>query len=326
MSFLHRSRITTVFCAIGILMMACSDTGQNNAEVRDTTTDWDTLVTAEWLSRHIDDPDLVVLDCSVVLEPGDDGELRSVSGRANYQAGHIANAGFADLTTELSDPDSPIRYAVPTPERFAAAMSELGIGDDTRVVLYDSMNSIWAARVWWMLRWIGFDRAALLDGGIDAWTDAGFPLSTEEVSRRPGTLTVDLRPDLIADRDEVFAAIDNAEVSLVDALQAEHYRGEIAMYDRPGHIPGASNVPVFSMLDDNGRFRPDAELRTLFENDPADRTITYCGGGIAASADAFVLTRLGYADVAVYTASLQEWAADPGNPLEVSPATSESEN
>lgn len=326
MSFLHCSRTTPIVIASILLMAACSDTDENIAESRDAKSDWDTLVTAEWLSQHIDDADLVVLDCSVVFERDENGEMQSISGRANYEAGHIPNAGFADLTADLSDADSALRYAVPTPEEFAAAMSELGVGDDTRVVLYDSLSSIWAARVWWMLRWIGFDRAALLNGGIDAWTDAGYPLSTEIVSRAPGTLTINLRPELIADRDEVLAAIDDADVNLIDALQPEHYRGEIANYGRPGHIPSASNVPVFSTLDENGRYRPIDELRELFENDPADRTITYCGGGIAASADAFVLTRLGYSDVAVYTASLQEWAADPANPLEVSPATGDSDN
>jgi thiosulfate/3-mercaptopyruvate sulfurtransferase len=326
MSFVYSARKTIFLIATGIVVAACSDAGQSTMDASDTTNDWDTLVTAEWLSRHIDDPDLIVLDCSVVMEQTEDGGMRSVSGRAQYEAGHIPNAGFADLTAELSDADSPYRYAVPSPEHFAAAMAELGVSDESRVVLYSSLNSVWAARVWWMLRWIGFDRAALLDGGIDAWTDAGYPLSTEAVGRTPGTLTINLRPELIADRDEVFAAIDDADVNLIDALPTEHYRGETAMYARPGHIPSASNVPVFSMLDDDGLYRPDDELRALFESDPADRTITYCGGGIAASVDAFVLTRLGYTDVAVYTASLQEWAADPANPLEVSLATGDSDN
>ncbi|MDX1406093.1 MAG: sulfurtransferase [Woeseiaceae bacterium] len=285
----------------------------------------DSLVSVEWLNEHLGDPDLVVLDCSVMLEQDESGGIRSISGRAAYEAGHIPTAGFADLTGELSDADSPIRYAVPAPEQFAAAMEKLGVGDDTRVVLYDSSGSMWAARVWWMLRWIGFDRAALLDGGLNAWTSAGHALSTDVTVRDPGSLTVNLRPQLIADRDEVFAAIDNADVELIDALPEAHYRGEMAMYERPGHIPTASNVPVFSLLDENGQFRQEDELRGLFESNPDDRTITYCGGGIAASADAFILTRLGYEDVAVYTASLQEWAADPANPLETASGVEEAE-
>jgi thiosulfate/3-mercaptopyruvate sulfurtransferase len=176
---------------------------------------------------------------------------------------------------------------------------------------------VWAARVWWMLRWVGFDRAALLDGGLMAWKAEGRPLSNEPVSRPATQLTVALRPELIADRDEVFASINNDEVSLIDAMPAAHYQGEMVMYDRPGHIPGALNIPVFTLLDESGRFRPHDELASMIGGDRNARAITYCGGGISASANAFVMTRLGFTDVAVYTASLQEWAADPANPLQV---------
>jgi thiosulfate/3-mercaptopyruvate sulfurtransferase len=275
----------------------------------------DTLVTVEWLAEHLDDPDLVVLDCSVHIEQDEEGGIQISSGRADYEAGHIPSAGFADLLGDLSDTESPYQYAVPTPEAFAAAMGALGVGDNSRVVLYDTSGSVWAARVWWMLRWIGFDRAALLDGGLPAWTAAGRPLSTEPVDRDAAQLTPAPRPELIADRDEVFAAIDDGTVSIIDAMPEAHFRGEMSMYDRPGHIPSAKNVSVMALFDESGRFRSDEELAALFDGERDGRTITYCGGGIAASASAFVMTRLGYTDVSVYTASLQEWAADPENPM-----------
>ena len=297
--------------AASALMAACTSSDeQPDAKMG-------TLVTAEWLSEHLNDPNLVVLDCTVLVVPNDDGSVRVVSGRANYDSGHIPTAGFADLMGDLSDGDSPLQFAVPTPEQFGAAMGALGVGDDSRIVLYDGGNSVWAARVWWMLRWVGFDRAALLDGGLAAWKAEGRPLSTEPASRPATQLTVALRPELIADRDEVFASIKNDEVSLIDAMPAAHYQGEMVMYDRPGHIPGALNIPVFTLLDESGRFRPHDELASMIGGDLNARAITYCGGGIAASANAFVMTRLGFTDVAVYTASLQEWAADPANPLEV---------
>ena len=277
----------------------------------------DTLVDAEWLKKHLDDPDLVVLDASVIVEPDEAGNLRVINGRANYESGHIPNAGFADLMGDLSDPDSQLQFGIPSPEQFAAAMGKLGVGDDSRVVLYDTMGSSWAARVWWMLRWIGFDRAALLDGGLSAWTAAGGSLSTEPVNRAPRILTVELRPELIAGQEEVRASIDNDAVRLIDALPAIHYRGEWTMYDQPGHIPGAINVPVASLFDEAGRFRPVDELAALFDSDTDKRTITYCGGGIAASADAFTLTRLGFTDVAIYAASLEEWTANQENPMEI---------
>ena len=168
-----------------------------------------------------------------------------------------------------------------------------------------------------MLRWVGFDRAALLDGGLGAWTAEGRPLSTEPANRPAKGLTPAPRPELIADRDEVLAAIDNDAVSIIDVLPESHYRGEMSMYDRPGHIPGASNNPSTALLDESGRYRPHDELAAMLDGDRNARTITYCGGGIAASSNAFIMTRLGFTDVAVYTASLQEWAADPANPLVV---------
>ena len=277
----------------------------------------DTLVSADWLKQHLDDPDLVVIDATVIVESDAAGNLRSINGRSNYESGHIPTARFADLMGELSDPDSPLQFGMPSPEQFAAAMGKLGVGDDSRVVLYDAMGSSWAARVWWMLRWIGFDRAALLDGGLTAWTAAGGSLSTEPVKPVPRTLTVDLRPEIIAGQEEVRASIDNDAIRLIDALPAIHYRGEWTMYDQPGHIPGAINVPVTSLFDEKGRFRPVDELAALFGDDKAKRTITYCGGGIAASADAFVLTRLGFKDVAIFAASLEEWTANPENPMEI---------
>lgn len=277
----------------------------------------DPLVTTDWLARHLDDPDLVVLDCTVFLEPLDGGGFRSVSGRARYEAGHVPTAGFADLVRDLSDPDSPLRFAVPTPERFCTAMGALGVGDGSRVVLYDGAFSMWAARVWWMLRWVGFDRAALLDGGIRTWTAEGRPLSTEPADRPIGTLTPSPRPELIADRDEVLASVGDGAVCLIDSLDPAQFRGERHTYGRPGHIPGATNTPALDLLDEGGRFRPLDELAGRYPADRDARTIAYCGGGIAASANAFTMARLGYRDVAVYTASLQEWAADPTTPLEV---------
>jgi thiosulfate/3-mercaptopyruvate sulfurtransferase len=277
----------------------------------------DTLVTTEWLSQHLDDPDLVVLDCTVRVESDEGGGFRVSSGREGYDAGHIPSAGFADLLGNLSDAESSLRFAVPTPEQFSAAMGELGVGDDSRVVLYDSSGSGWAARVWWMLRWIGFDRAAVLDGGLEAWIAEGRPLSTEPVARPAKQLTVALRPKLIADRKEVLAALDDSAVRLIDALPEASYQGEMPLYGRPGHIPGATNIPASALLDDSGHYLPLGELEAMHAGDRNARVITYCGGGISASSNAFIMTRLGFTNVAVYTASLQEWAADPENPLAV---------
>jgi thiosulfate/3-mercaptopyruvate sulfurtransferase len=308
-----RTLIVLLASLIATVLGSADDTPGPTADV---ASGMDTLVSAEWLSRHLDDPDLVVLDCTVVIEQDEQGGLRMLNGRAGYEAGHIPTAGFADLLGDLSDTTSEWEFAMPSPEQFVAATRALGVNDASRVVLYDANRSVWAARVWWMLRWIGFDRAALLDGGLPAWTAAGHPLSTEPVDRPVGELTLNLRPASIATRDEVAASLENPSVTIIDAMMEAHYRGEMAMYARPGHIAGASNLPTTALLDETGRFRPRDELDMLIEGDRDARTITYCGGGIAAAADAFVLHRLGFTDVAVYANSLQEWAADPANPME----------
>lgn len=276
----------------------------------------DTLVSTDWLSRHLDDPDLVALDCMVQTEQGPEG-IKNRTGYEEYLQGHIPSAGFADLKGDLCDNSIPIEFALPSPEAFCAAMGKLGVGDGSRVVLYDALMSAWAARVWWMLRWVGFDRAAILDGGLNAWRAEGRRLSTEPATHPKRHLTPHPRPELIADRDEVFAAIDDSNVHLIDTLPAEMYRGEMTIYARPGHIPSAVNISGTELIDEGGHYRPLPELDAMHKGNRAERAITYCGGGILASSNAFVMTRLGFKDVAVYTASLQEWAADKRNPMTV---------
>jgi len=279
----------------------------------------DTLVSAQWLKQHINDADLVVLDCTVVTMPdaNDPRGLHNVSGRPDYELGHIPNAGFADLKGELCITNDPVEFDLLSPEQFCSVMGELGVGDDSRVVLYDANYTGWAARVWWMLRWVGFDNAAILDGGLTAWTSTGNELSLEPVTRAAKTLTPDTRPELIANHDEVLASIGDDAVVLVDTLPEAFYRGELSIYPRAGHISGAVNIDGLSLFDKKGYMLPQDELVAMHGLDRNARIITYCGGGIVASTDAFVLTRLGYDNVAVYIASLEEWTSDPANPMEL---------
>jgi len=312
----HGNALTLFVVSWLVLLASCSEP-MPPAAPEAAQQPMDSLVSAVWLREHLGDPDLVVIDATVVVQSDAAGNMEIVNGRASYEDGHIPGAAFADLLGELSDPDGEFEFTLPKPGEFAAAMAALGVGDDSRVVIYDRMGMPWAARVWWMLRWIGFDRAALLDGGLDAWTAAGGELSSEPVARSAGTLSVRLRPELIADQAEVRASIQDDTIDLVDVLPPIHYRGEWTMYERPGHIRGAINIPTSTLFDESGHFRPDDELAGLFGDDPDARTITYCGGGIAASVDAFVLTRLGFGNVAVYDGSLDEWTADPDNPMDI---------
>ncbi len=218
------------------------------------------LVSTAWLAGHPDDADLVVLDCSVHTETDGDG-IRNTSGLGEFLAGHVPLAGFGNLTGRLSDRSGPIEFIPPSPNAFYKPMGELGVGDDTRGVLYDDCHTGWAARVWWMLRWVGFDRAALLDGGLGAWMAEGRPLSSDPPAiARPHVLTARPRPDLIAVRADVMAAIDEPGVTLVDALPSEFFNGQATIYARPGHIPTAINIPALGMPGDQ---RPDRSYRVI---------------------------------------------------------------
>ncbi|HVX30097.1 MAG TPA: sulfurtransferase [Nitrolancea sp.] len=279
------------------------------------------LVETGWLADHLGDPDLRILDCTVKLGP--DG---AVSGRADWEVAHIPGSAFADLLHDLSDPDNT-RYSFPFPpaEQFAAAMSRLGVGDGTRVVLYDTGANMWAARVWWMLRAYGFDAAGVLNGGFTRWTREGRPVSNEAPKYPPGQFVARPRPELIATKDDVLASINAGDRCIINALSPDAHAGRTPpRRGRPGHITSSVNVPasgVNSILDpETLTYRPLEEIRAKFKEVGAldkERVITYCGGGIAASSAAFALHLIGVDNVAVYDGSLSEWATDPSLPMEV---------
>ena len=179
---------------------------------------------------------------------------------------------------------------------------------------------MWATRLWWMLRSIGVD-AAVLDGGLAAWIEAGQPTEAGEVTLPPGTLTARPRPDLWADRDRVLAHVGDAAVCTVNALSPSVYRGDGGTnYGRPGHITGSVNVPYAALFaDDAHRFADADAIRAAFDAVGAFErpVICYCGGGISATCDAFALVRLGHRDVAVYDGSMNEWVRDPSLPMTV---------
>jgi thiosulfate/3-mercaptopyruvate sulfurtransferase len=186
--------------------------------------------------------------------------------------------------------------------------------------VYDRTGGLWATRVWWLLRAFGFDEAGVLDGGWRAWTEEGHPVSGEPAPDWPAASFVARpRPELFVSKDEVLTALGDEASCIVNALDRDQHRGDESGYPRRGHIPGALNVPSQELLDPTtGRYLRREELAARFADVLArPRAITYCGGGIAATNDAFVLTLLGHRDVAVYDGSLVEWASDPSLPLEL---------
>jgi thiosulfate/3-mercaptopyruvate sulfurtransferase len=271
------------------------------------------LVSTHWLDENLDDDDLVVIDATVTFDSG-----AFHSGRQLWEASHIPGSVFADLLTDLSDPDAPFPLMAPNAERFAAAAGRLGISNSTRVVVYDSRSSMWAARLWWMLRAFGHDECAVLDGGMTSWVAEERPVTSEATPVEPATFVPHPRPGRFVTKDTVLRAIDDNGTQLIDALTEEQYLGRVANYGRAGHIPGAVNVPATGIVEpDTQRYLPADELRERFEVAlDSESVITYCGGGVAASSDALALTLIGHDNVAVYDGSMLEWASDPAMPLE----------
>jgi len=282
------------------------------------------LVQTEWLAAHLGDPELRIFECTTHLRPAapEDGvPYHPEAGRADYEQGHIPGAGFLDLPGELSRRDAAVSFMMLPPAEFAAVMSRHGIGDGTRVVLYSRERVMWATRVWWMLHAMGFDDAAVLDGGFDQWLAEQRPVSTEPCRYPPAEFTPRPRPELLVDQDAVLAVLDRPGVRLINTLSEADFKGEEpSRYGRPGRIPGSVNLPWPGLTDaDSHRFIPLDEAQRRLEAlgaPAAERIVCYCGGGISATEGLFLLHRLGYANLALYDASMAEWARDPSLPIE----------
>ena len=278
------------------------------------------LVSADWLAAHLADPGLRVFDCTTHLLPEPGQPYRVVSGRADFEAAHIPGAQFIDVQEDVSDPDSKLRFMCPTQARFQAALRRLGVHRGDRVILYATANFWWASRVWWLLRVFGHDNAAVLDGGLAAWRAAGHTLAAGPApAPAPGDFVAAPPRPLMADKADMLVALVDGGVCTLNALTAAQHAGTGGnSYGRPGHIAGSVNVPAAELVDPaTGRLRPAEALRAKFAAAGAlDRpVIAYCGGGIAASGDALVLTMLGQPEVRVYDASLSEWAMDTELPM-----------
>jgi thiosulfate/3-mercaptopyruvate sulfurtransferase len=279
------------------------------------------LVETDWLEQHLADPNLVVLDCTTHLIPNPVITYDVVPGRDDFEKSHVKGAQFCDVSRDVSDTAHKFRFMRQAPDAFAAAMRRFGVNNDSKVVLYSTTSPQWASRVWWLLREFGHDNAAVLNGGWQKWSRENRPSETGPgTPRAPGNFTVRQVRDLMADKDEVKAAIGDGAICTLNALaEAQHKATGGNTYGRSGRIAGSVNVPAAHLLDAaSNTFLPPDELRAKFAAVGAmDRkVIVYCGGGIAATADALILTMLGHAHVKVYDASMSEWAKDDALPME----------
>jgi thiosulfate/3-mercaptopyruvate sulfurtransferase len=277
------------------------------------------LVETDWLARNLDN--VVVLDCTTHLIPDPKTTYVVKPGREDFEQGHIPGAQFCDVSRDVSDTAQKLNFMRPAPEDFAAAMRRFGIGNGTRVITYSTANVWWATRVWWLLREFGHDNAAVLNGGFQKWQRENRPIETGAGKpRSAGDFTVREVRNLMVDKEAVKAAIGDGGICTLNALlPAQHAGTGGNSYGRPGRIAGSVNVPAAHLVDpETNTFLPPDELRRrLGAAGALDRpVIAYCGGGIAASADAMILTMLGHQDVKVYDASLSEWAKDASLPME----------
>lgn len=254
---------------------------------------------------------LVVLDCS--------------NERRDHEAGHIPGAHHVDMQRTLSGERTGDngRNPLPNPMRFLQAMGALGIGNDTQVVAYDNGGGLYAARLWWMLRWIGHHAVAVLDGGLAAWTSAGLPVTTDSIAR-PDPAPLTLRPSLMkaVTYEQLRANLDQSQWLVLDARGADRFRGENETLDpRAGHIPGARNRVFRGNLQSDGRFKPAAQLRAEFDaladGRPAAAIVHQCGSGVSACHNLLAMEVAGLGRTALYPGSWSEWCNTPDAPCAV---------
>ena len=278
------------------------------------------LVSSEWLAAHLDDPRVRVIDCSFKL-PG-----ITPTARADYDNGHIPGAAFFDID-DIAQPGTSLPHMIPSPDLFAQKIGALGIGDDDRVVVYDSNGLSSAGRAWWMLRLFGHQNVALLDGGLPKWKAEGRPVVTAVPSPAPRHFTARFEPALVRDKAAVLANLATRHEQVVDARATGRFDGttaEVRPGLRSGHIPGSRSLPYEQVTDPATRQLRSAEQLTALFRDAGvalDRPIvTSCGSGVTACALAFALHLIGHPGAAVYDGSWSEWGLPGDTPVETGPA------
>jgi len=281
------------------------------------------LIETGELASRLADKQLRIIDCDIILSPKPDGGYNVVSGQDNWSEAHIPNSIYIDIGAELSADHPHLPYMLPSAQQFAGVMSERGIGNDHEVVVYSRGGSFWATRLYLMFREFGFDNVRVLNGAWTKWASEDRPVTTAD-SNWPKAEFIAREPrGIFVGKDAVLAALSDENVCVVNALSPKLHNGETVntSYGRPGHIAGSVNLFFMKLIDreTNCFLDPDA-LREKFENIgalDAERIITYCGGGISATANAFALHLLGRTDVVVYDGSLSEWGHDHSLPMEL---------
>lgn len=286
-----------------------------------------TLISTDELAGHLHDPDWAIVDCRFALSD-------PAAGRLNYLDAHIPGAVYADLDQDLSAPVRPGetgRHPLPDAQVFAATLGRWGIDESVQVVAYDDMGGMIAGRLWWMLRWMGHDAAAVLDGDWRAWQREARPTEAGEQSRSPRPFSAHVRSEWLAGADEILAQLGESGLQLLDARAEERYRGRNETLDaKGGHIPGAKPAPFSDNLDEEGYFRSPEALRARFTNLVGDTSpedvVLYCGSGVSAAHNLLAMVHAGLGAPRLYVGSWSEWITDPNRPIATGDETGSNEH
>lgn len=281
------------------------------------------LITTEQLAAMLGDPNLRLYDCTTYNEPvppGSDVPYRAVPGDKTFAAGHIPGADFLDLQGEFSDTSAQQFFMMPDGAQLEAAFGRHGLDASRTIVLYSIGTMMWSTRFWWMLRSLGVD-ARVLDGGFDKWKEEGRAVATGAPKGYPATtFKATPRTGFFVDKEVVMSRIGDPATVIVNALGPQFHRGlEPSRYGRPGRVPGSVNVSAATLVNADKTLTTlaDAEAKFAAAGITRDKSvILYCGGGISATIDLFLLTRLGFDRLTLYDASMGEWARDPALPIE----------
>jgi thiosulfate/3-mercaptopyruvate sulfurtransferase len=285
----------------------------------------DALIGTAELADILTEPDLRLFDCTTYLEYQPTGSgipYLVVPGRHTFEAGHIPGADFLDLQGEFSDSSTALRFMMPDVAYLERAFGRHGVSNESQVVLYSIGTPMWATRFWWMLTSLGFENVAVLDGGLDKWKLEGRALETGPAKGyKPATFTAKPKPGFFVDKHQTLAATSEQGTVVVNALGPQFHKGlEPSRYGRPGRVPGSCNVSAATLLDPQTKaFVPLAEAEAKFRAQgitKGKRVVAYCGGGISATVDLFLLHQLGYDKLTLYDGSMGEWATDTSLPIE----------